>query len=242
MRPLTAQREKHAHPLPLLVDISSGVMRLLVPAQFHRRIFEAVHSLAHPGVRATKRLIASCYLWSNLVAEVTQWCRSCKHCQRAKVVKQPAAAVQPIQVPTVRFSHVHLDLVGPLPATRECYTHLLTTVDRSTRWSEALPVKATAATDCAKVFIADWVSRSGVLAVVTSDRGVLFTSALWAAMLARLGIKHKLTTAFHVQANGAVERFHRRLKDALRARLAGADWVTRLPWVMLGIRAAPRED
>jgi hypothetical protein len=94
---------------PLLVDISSGVMRPLVPEQLRRQIFKAVHSLAHPGIRATKRLIASCYLWPNLAAEVTAWCRECLHCQRAKVVKQPPPAVQPIQVPTARFSHVHLD-------------------------------------------------------------------------------------------------------------------------------------
>jgi hypothetical protein len=39
-----------------------------------------------------------------------------------------------------------------------------------------------------------------------------------------------------------VERFHRRLKDALRARAAGADWFSHLPLVMLGIRSAWRED
>jgi hypothetical protein len=35
---------------------------------------------------------------------------------------------------------------------------------------------------------------------------------------------------------------HRRLKDALKARLAGPDWPLHLPWVLLGLRAAPRED
>jgi transposase InsO family protein len=86
------------------------------------------------------------------------------------------------------------------------------------------------------------VARYGVPAVVTSDRGVQFTSSFWATMTARLGIKHKMTTAFHPQTNGAVERFHRQLKDALRARLAGDDWYSHLPWVMLGLRAAPREN
>jgi hypothetical protein len=33
----------------MLVDISSGVMRPLVPAKFHQDIFTAVHDLAHPG-------------------------------------------------------------------------------------------------------------------------------------------------------------------------------------------------
>jgi hypothetical protein len=39
-----------------------------------------------------------------------------------------------------------------------------------------------------------------------------------------------------------VERFHRRLKDALRSRVAAAYWHDHLPWVMLGIRASFRED
>ncbi len=39
-----------------------------------------------------------------------------------------------------------------------------------------------------------------------------------------------------------VERCHRQLKDALRARLAGPDWPLHLPWVLMGLRAAPTED
>jgi hypothetical protein len=58
----------------------------------------------------------------------------------------------------------------------------------------------------------------------------------------RLGIKHLMTTAFHPQSNGLVERAHRRLKEALKAWLAAADWPSHLPWVLLGLRAAPRED
>ena len=39
-----------------------------------------------------------------------------------------------------------------------------------------------------------------------------------------------------------VERFHRHLKSALRARLTGPNWIDELPWVLLGIRTAPKED
>jgi hypothetical protein len=67
-------------------------------------------------------------------------------------------------------------------------------------------------------------------------------SALWGAVMKRLGIKHNMSTAFHPQSNGLVERAHRRLKGALKARLAGSQWGSHLPWVLLGLRAAPRED
>jgi hypothetical protein len=39
-----------------------------------------------------------------------------------------------------------------------------------------------------------------------------------------------------------VERLHRHLKDALRARTAVATWSEELPFVLLGLRAQPRED
>jgi hypothetical protein len=39
-----------------------------------------------------------------------------------------------------------------------------------------------------------------------------------------------------------VERFYQRLKDAPRARLAGPTWTAHLPWVLLGLRAAPRKE
>ena len=39
-----------------------------------------------------------------------------------------------------------------------------------------------------------------------------------------------------------IERFHRRLKNSLRARLASADRYDHLPWVLLGLRSTPTED
>jgi hypothetical protein len=39
-----------------------------------------------------------------------------------------------------------------------------------------------------------------------------------------------------------VERAHRQLKEALKSRLAGAAWPDHLPWVLLGLRAAPKDD
>ena len=39
-----------------------------------------------------------------------------------------------------------------------------------------------------------------------------------------------------------VERFHRDMKAALRSRLNGPNWVDELPWVLLGLRTAPKED
>jgi hypothetical protein len=57
-----------------------------------------------------------------------------------------------------------------------------------------------------------------------------------------LGISHRQTTAYHPESNGAVERLHHRLKDALLARATVATWSEELPFVRLGLRVQPRED
>jgi transposase InsO family protein len=61
-------------------------------------------------------------------------------------------------------------------------------------------------------------------------------------MAKAVGFQHVTTSAYHPQANGLVERFHRQLKAEPRARLCGTAWANHLAWVMLGLRAAPKED
>jgi hypothetical protein len=166
--------------------------------------------------------------------------RNCLQCQRAKIHRHVSLQAAHIPVPVRRFSHLHVDLVGPLPRSSG-FSFLFTMVDRTTRWPEVVPLASTTAANCAAALLQGWIQRFGVPNIITSDRGPQFTSSLWAALCSLLSIKHTQTTAYHPESNGLVERFHRRLKDALRARAAGADWFTHLPWVLLGIRSAWRE-
>ncbi len=114
-------------------------------------------------------------------------------------------------------------------------------IDRSTRWLEAMPLADIEAATVADAFIQTWVTRFGVPSSVTTDRGTQFTSSTWAGLCTKMGIDHICTTAYHPQSNGMIERSHRQIKNSLRARLAASDWTSHLPWVLLGLRAAPKE-
>jgi hypothetical protein len=118
--------------------------------------------------------------------------------------------------------------------------YLFTVVDRSSLWLEALPKQDIAAATCADT--SSPVGSPDMECRLTSVWGTQFTSAIWDALCQQLGIQHQPTTAFHPQGNGMVERCHHRLKDVLRARLAGPDLPLHLPWVLMGLRAAPTED
>ncbi|GFN76420.1 Pol polyprotein [Plakobranchus ocellatus] len=147
-------------------------------------------------------------------------------------------ALTNLQITKKRFSHIYIDIVGPLPES--CgYRYLLTIIDRNTRWPEAIPIPNITTDECVQALVGGWISRFGIPEDLSSDRGSQFTSALWTEIARRLGVKVRRTTAFHPQANGMVERFHRTLNAALKARLTGNNWVAELPWVLLGRRTHP---
>ncbi|XP_064088950.1 uncharacterized protein LOC135203176 [Macrobrachium nipponense] len=50
------------------------------------------------------------------------------------------------------------------------------------------------------------------------------------------------TTAYNPAANGMMERVHQSLKASLMARCTGKNWKSQLPWVLLGLRTAPRAN
>jgi transposase InsO family protein len=213
----------------LLCNVSTGAVRPLIPTADREAVFQAFHSLAHAGTRATRRLMSARVVWRRMAVDITRWCRDCQQCQRGKVTVQAKSAVQPISIPPQRFHHVHVDIVGPLPASTEGYVYLLTMIDRTTRWLEAAPMKNMDAVTCANTLVATWIARYGVPALLTSDRGTQFASAVWQVLCSRLGIQQIFTTAYHPQSNGMIERAHRQLKDSLRSCLAGPQWPEHLP-------------
>jgi hypothetical protein len=93
-----------------------------------------------------------------------------------------------------------------------------------------------------KSFNFTWISHFGVPEIITSDRGPQLTSSRWLQLSKKLHISHKQTIAYHPESNGAVERLHRHLNDALRTCAATATWSEELPFVLLGLRVQPRED
>ena len=200
-----------------------------------------MHGLSHPGTSATVKIMTSKFVWHGIAKDVRTWARGCIECQTAKIHRHNRAPLHRFEKATTRFAHVHVDLVGPLPSSKG-YTHLLTVIDRFTRWPEAIPLAQTDTAAIGRAFALHWVARFGVPSDINSDRGVQFTSEIWRAIAESLGAKIHHTTAYQPQANGLVERFHRSLKAALRARLTTTAWMDELPWVLLGLRTMPKQD
>ncbi|KAL0150514.1 hypothetical protein M9458_054107 [Cirrhinus mrigala] len=91
-------------------------------------------------------------------------------------------------------------------------------------WPEAVPLSLTTTAEVALAFIDTWVARFGTPSDITSDHGPQFTSGPWST-----------ASPYH-----GIPCFHLSLKSALS--LTDDRWVDQLPWVLLGLRTAPKAD
>lgn len=221
-------------------DISTKNIRPYIPNDFRRAIFNHLHNLSHPGVKATVKLLTSRYIWPSIKKDVQIWARTCVACQRTKIHRHTVSPTQQIATPDSRFEHIHLDIVGPFPPSRG-YMYCLTMIDRFSRWLEAVPITDITAETIARSFFETWVARFGVPTTITTDQGRQFEANLFKSLSVLLGVKRVRSTAFHPMSNGMIENVHRPWKSALKAHLTDK-WTEVLPVVLLGLRTTYREN
>ena len=225
----------------LFCDVSTPKPRPYVPETHRRFVFDHFHSLSHPGIRSTVKLVTDRFVWPSIRKDVSSWSKNCVHCQRSKVSRHNVSPPGVFPLPDGRFKHIHVDIVGPLPPSHE-FTYVLTCVDRFTRWPQATPMKDCSSETVVCTLLSSWISLFGVPSTITTDRGSQFTSVLFRDFLRFIGCDHLKTTAYHPAANGLVERLHRQLKASIMARSGSRDWSEHLPVILLGLRNSVKED
>ena len=104
-----------------------------------------------------------------------------------------------------------MDFVTGLPISTDwkgdSYDSILVIVDRLTKMVHYEPVKVTInAPGLAEVILDVVVQHHGLPNSIVSDRGSLFILKFWLSLCYFLGIKRRLSTAFHLQTNDQTER------------------------------------
>ena len=230
----------------LICETSFSRPRPVLPKQLRGFVLKNMH-YCHHGIKETTRLISSQYYWNDMKKEISNYVQTCHGCQSTKPSKLTPPHYGIFDVPDKRFSHCHVDIVGPLPES-DGYRYILTIIDRTTRHLTALPVKEPSAECCSKAFLLHYVALYGLPSACTSDQGSNFVSKLFTEMQRHLGIDIKHTPIYWPQGNGLIERSHQSLKNSIKAQLVEMgemhqqNWMKYLPWALLGRRTAFNKD
>ncbi|KAI2664442.1 Transposon Tf2-6 polyprotein [Labeo rohita] len=208
----------------------------LHPLTLRSRVLAEVHTVpssGHPGIEATIHLLNNRFWWPSLRLDTINFVKACTACNTAKVPRRlPAGLLQPLPVPQRPWSHIAVDFVTDLPVSNG-HTTVLSVVDRFSKACRFIPLpKLPTALETAEI-LCNWVFRLyGLPEDIVSDRGPQFTSRLWANFFRQLGVNVSLTSGYHPQANGQVERLNQELIRFLRTYCQNRqeDWSRFLFW------------
>ena len=171
------------------------------------------NSLAgHFGINKTRELIGRKYYWLSLRKDVEAYVKGCNICLASKAVRhKPYSNLQALPVPNHRWKDLSMHFVTRLPVSTnwkgESYNSILVIVDRLTKMVHYELVKVTIdAPGLAEVIFDVVVQHHGLPDSIVSDRGSLFTSKFWSSLYYFLGIKRRLSIAFHPQTDGQTKR------------------------------------
>jgi integrase-like protein len=188
----------------------------------------------HLGTDAMYHKISERYYWDQMYRDIQEYVKTCEECQRRQKGRRKEP-LHPIQIGRA-FERIGIDLVGPLPITKQNNRYIIVATEYLTRWPEARAVPDAGANTLAKFIFEEIVCRHGTPKVILSDQGRNFISETIRILCERFLIKHKFSSPYHPQTNGMVERFNRTLCESLAKVKGTDDWDIHIPAVLLAYR------
>ena len=187
----------------------------------------------HLGSRSLTYSMQSKFFWPKMARDIKDLIRSCPQCQKKKDVKiqKVVQELNPVPIPFGKqWSQIGIDLMGLKEV--HGYKYILTAIDYFTKWVEMAPLKQKSGEEVA-FWLWQWTCRHGAADIHISDQGREFNNALSAELCALTGTKHRVTSAYHPQANGLVERANGHTTNMLRAAIEDQeDWLQLIPSIM----------
>ena len=210
--------------------------RHYVPQSQRAKVLEWAHSArtsGHPGVRGTSQVLSRLFWWPSLEGDVKEFVAACSVCAAHKTDHQrPQGLLLPLSVPRRPWSHIAMDFVTGLPPSKG-HTAVLVVADRFSKQARFIPlVGLPTAKQTATLVVTHLVRYVGVPEDVLSDRGPQFIARFWKGFWQALGVTVRLTSGYHPQSNGQVERLNQDMEKYLRMYVAGRPetWADFLLW------------
>ena len=195
--------------------------QIVMPMAFRYNILSLAHDIpwaGHLGITKTYDRVLRHFFWPALKTDVSSFCRTCHICQVTGKPNQTIrpAPLCPIPVMGEPFERVIVDCVGPLPRTKTGNKYLLTMMCSATRYPEAIPLRSITTKVILRA-LTKFFSTFGLPKIVQTDQGSNFRSKMFNQVMSTLSISiYIVSSAYHPESQGALERWHQTLKSMLK--------------------------
>ena len=146
--------------------------------------------------------------------DIEDYVRACDTCQRDKPGRHcQYGQLEPLEVPYRPWSSISMDWIVDLPESNS-YIQIWYIVARFTKMAHLIPLLTkVSAKDIARIFLKEICTTHGLPTDIVSDRDTKITLHFWQVLIDFLGIKTKLSTAFHPVTDRHTERINQTIEQ-----------------------------
>jgi transposase InsO family protein len=154
---------------------------------------------------------------------------SCPECQRTGNISQRNSMPLKYNLQINLFDVWGIYFLG-LFKNSHGFEHILFMVDYVSKWVEAMPCRKASTEESIAMIKSMIFPRFGTPRILISDGGTHFTGKNFKKCLSKLGIEHRISTAYHTQTNRQEETSNRQLRSNLNKTIekGGKDWLKKL--------------
>jgi transposase InsO family protein len=192
-------------------------------------------TMAHQSKDAMYQRVSKRYEWETMRQDVAQHIQTCRKCQERGPMRKNnrKRTIETMDI----FERWGIDIVGPLKVTERGNKYIVVAMDYFSRWPEARAIKSANAETVATFIYEEIICRFGAPKKIQSDQGTHFVNEIIKNLTERFRIKHSLSSPYHPQSNGLVERFNKTLCEGI-AKVADSifDWDNYIQPVLFAYR------
>jgi len=173
--------------------------------------------IGHPGQHRMLELLRRTYWWPGLKEDIKRYVQDCFKCQQNKFQHQrKAGELHPLEIPQGLWQEISIDIIGPLPKSNRIDV-IVVIVDRFMKMIRLKAAMTNISLEgIAKIYRDDICKLHGIPRKILSDRGLQFASKFMEEFTKALGTKRQLSTAYHPQTDGQMERINQEIGTFLR--------------------------
>jgi hypothetical protein len=203
-RRIVSESRKYFWDSPYIFKLGNdGVMRRCVLREERQEILRKCHLTEYSGhyshFQTQATVWSSRFFWPEKHEDTKRYVASCPKCQRTRNISQRNDMPLKYNVQIDLFDVWGIDFMGPFKNSHG-FEHILVMVDYVSKWVEDMPCRK-ASTEDSIAMIKSIFPHFGTLRILISNGGTHFTGKNFKKCLSKLGIEHRVSTAYHPQTD-----------------------------------------